>query len=70
MKLNVILTRFQFHKGTIRTELMCRCTAETNRFQFHKGTIRTHCFRKCNILIYNRIYVYKVNLFLQKNVDG
>ena len=33
--------QFQFHKGTIRTEVTdIRCLTD-NKFQFHKGTIRT-----------------------------
>ena len=33
--------RFQFHKGTIRTEVPEDATEENPLFQFHKGTIRT-----------------------------
>ena len=32
---------FQFHKGTIRTDLLGTAIAALGRFQFHKGTIRT-----------------------------
>ena len=32
---------FQFHKGTIRTEISPYSYAVTIKFQFHKGTIRT-----------------------------
>ena len=32
---------FQFHKGTIRTELEEETRFEDALFQFHKGTIRT-----------------------------
>ena len=33
-------TKFQFHKGTIRTNIMLRIKF-VDVFQFHKGTIRT-----------------------------
>ena len=34
-------TKFQFHKGTIKTSsILCKLTA-TIIFQFHKGTIKT-----------------------------
>ncbi len=33
--------RFQFHKGTIRTERCRSDVLSSYRFQFHKGTIRT-----------------------------
>ncbi len=32
---------FQFHKGTIRTRVLCRQFNQFVVFQFHKGTIRT-----------------------------
>ena len=32
---------FQFHKGTIRTEVLTVPQTGVGRFQFHKGTIRT-----------------------------
>ena len=32
---------FQFHKGTIRTNLLCSSATTVEKFQFHKGTIRT-----------------------------
>ena len=35
------LTRFQFHKGTIRTHVIAQVLAKKIAFQFHKGTIRT-----------------------------
>ena len=36
-----ILSRFQFHKGTIRTSVDVETTQLDSLFQFHKGTIRT-----------------------------
>ena len=33
--------KFQFHKGTIRTDLSHRNLFTAKVFQFHKGTIRT-----------------------------
>ena len=33
--------RFQFHKGTIRTNESLYVVVQTILFQFHKGTIRT-----------------------------
>ena len=33
--------KFQFHKGTIRTDGGNKCSASSAVFQFHKGTIRT-----------------------------
>ena len=33
--------KFQFHKGTIRTNREKPCTDWHTQFQFHKGTIRT-----------------------------
>ena len=35
------LMQFQFHKGTIRTDLSHRHMFTAQVFQFHKGTIRT-----------------------------
>ena len=36
-----LFSRFQFHKGTIRTLLFIYCIFQFILFQFHKGTIRT-----------------------------
>ena len=36
--------RFQFHKGTIRTQAIFSDTYIVSSFQFHKGTIRTTIF--------------------------
>ena len=33
--------KFQFHKGTIRTDVSNSLTSDLSLFQFHKGTIRT-----------------------------
>ena len=38
----MLVTVFQFHKGTIRTGLSSGLQAGAARFQFHKGTIRTN----------------------------
>ena len=38
---NVIQLQFQFHKGTIRTEVQVNNMKTGQKFQFHKGTIRT-----------------------------
>ena len=35
------LAKFQFHKGTIRTDIDSHTLRKEERFQFHKGTIRT-----------------------------
>ena len=32
---------FQFHKGTIKTQVVAWCVRLYYRFQFHKGTIKT-----------------------------
>ena len=37
----MIVARFQFHKGTIRTHPLLPNQEEDLKFQFHKGTIRT-----------------------------
>ena len=34
-------SRFQFHKGSIRTFTLCACKCSWSEFQFHKGSIRT-----------------------------
>ena len=34
-------TKFQFHKGTIKTVLAHAAHGNARRFQFHKGTIKT-----------------------------
>ena len=34
-------TKFQFHKGTIKTRLVFLATEPRLQFQFHKGTIKT-----------------------------
>ena len=36
---------FQFHKGTIRTDVMATADTASSEFQFHKGTIRTRGLR-------------------------
>ena len=36
-----IITQFQFHKGTIRTDTTVLSAILSSLFQFHKGTIRT-----------------------------
>ena len=41
--------KFQFHKGTIRTQFGSESVVNLNLFQFHKGTIRT--FRSLNSTI-------------------
>ena len=39
---SISLVRFQFHKGTIKTQ-GCGCTlCAVGGFQFHKGTIKTY----------------------------
>ena len=45
LSLVVSLTRFQFHKGTIRTMVSFVRVVLCPLFQFHKGTIRTEYFR-------------------------
>ena len=35
-------TKFQFHKGTIRTLQEGISVSQSLEFQFHKGTIRTY----------------------------
>ena len=37
----VVISSFQFHKGTIRTAVNRLMYDNVFRFQFHKGTIRT-----------------------------
>ena len=32
---------FQFHKGTIKTDIQHEATSLDKKFQFHKGTIKT-----------------------------
>ena len=34
--------RFQFHKGTIKTDKLYRLQQQAGKFQFHKGTIKTY----------------------------
>ena len=41
MILNLLLTSFQFHKGTIKTSASVNPVAAPSAFQFHKGTIKT-----------------------------
>ena len=41
-----IITQFQFHKGTIRTDTTVLSAILSSLFQFHKGTIRTYVL--CN----------------------
>ena len=43
--------RFQFHKGTIRTEQGRADAAQHILFQFHKGTIRT--FKRQNYVLFH-----------------
>ena len=44
-----LVSRFQFHKGTIRTSLIAFSSVQSVLFQFHKGTIRTYCI----VLLYS-----------------
>ena len=37
-------TKFQFHKGTIKTLKSVNCYLFFVKFQFHKGTIKTYWF--------------------------
>ena len=37
--------QFQFHKGTIRTNMLGSHAENSSEFQFHKGTIRTKLLR-------------------------
>ena len=37
----LILKRFQFHKGSIKTGYISRPLLLLSRFQFHKGSIKT-----------------------------
>ena len=37
-----LLSKFQFHKGAIRTDNEEKPTTLMLEFQFHKGAIRTH----------------------------
>ena len=50
---------FQFHKGTIKTNLRAIYEQSTSRFQFHKGTIKTYPETNLNksILDFNSIKV-------------
>ena len=44
-----IFSKFQFHKGTIKTSVQRRSRGAAPTFQFHKGTIKTppdHSIRK------------------------
>ena len=63
--LPAILTEFQFHKGTIRTQAPRRALSFYTQFQFHKGTIRTvpHLVGTAWYLDFNSI---KVRLELQQ----
>ena len=36
-----VSTLFQFHKGTIKTDVVDKMTNGITVFQFHKGTIKT-----------------------------
>ena len=36
-----VVTQFQFHKGTIKTNVPSALTIIVSLFQFHKGTIKT-----------------------------
>ena len=40
----VKISKFQFHKGTIKTPTRDRSRLPTTVFQFHKGTIKTSLF--------------------------
>ena len=39
--LQLCVTKFQFHKGTIKTGQPTRFKEQLMEFQFHKGTIKT-----------------------------
>ena len=53
------LPKFQFHKGTIRTNRLKNSIFDLSIFQFHKGTIRTIKARNENgrLLHFNSIKV-------------
>ena len=42
-KTNVRTCRFQFHKGTIKAQLLSYLHDSPCDFQFHKGTIKASC---------------------------
>ena len=39
--MSLFIVKFQFHKGTIKTEFATPPTSLLSVFQFHKGTIKT-----------------------------
>ena len=47
IRLRCAFSKFQFHKGTIRTKVSWSFWSRTSLFQFHKGTIRTRLFYFC-----------------------
>ena len=49
-----VTPQFQFHKGTIRTDIISQLRKPSQPFQFHKGTIRT---------IYSRVSTEKQTYF-------
>ena len=57
--------RFQFHKGTIRTDQSFLAGWRRNEFQFHKGTIRTVSLRLL-LMVLSYFNSIKVQLELSK----
>ena len=62
-----ILTKFQFHKGTIRTLLRIGIHEQLHSFQFHKGTIRTFSLFIHAILHHKNFNSIKVRLELYQD---
>ena len=46
--LQLCVTKFQFHKGTIKTGQPTRFKEQLMEFQFHKGTIKTNRLVCCS----------------------
>ena len=49
----IVMTRFQFHKGTIKTAYYAALRGDEFKFQFHKGTIKTTLQLKVTFLLLN-----------------
>ena len=55
---------FQFHKGTIRTNIDAQAIDMFIEFQFHKGTIRTH---RCRLTTMKGFYFNSIKVRLERN---
>ncbi len=58
--LALVIWKFQFHKGTIKTKVLVALGYNLSNFNSIKVQLRPHCFGIYNILVSNRVCGRKV----------